>query len=118
MLPESAETATPTTGVAAGATDSESPRPPMAVAVVIDDHHFLHHPVVRKVGPAARDLRIVQRQVRELLLAVPPGQLANLRRADAAMAVVDDDVAAGPFGRRRQAIGGIWAGGIGHDHKS
>ena len=58
-------------------------RPPVPVAVAVDDHHFLHHPVVRQVGPAAGDFRVVQRKIRELFLAVPPRQLADLGRADA-----------------------------------
>jgi hypothetical protein len=90
-------------------------RAPMPLAVAIHDHHLLHQLVVRQVGIAARHLRIVQRQVGELPLAVPPGEFSYLRRADPAMAVVDDYVGAGPLigGRQRPRAGrqGLGAGG-------
>src|SRR6476659_1522433 len=54
---------------------------PMPPALAVDDHHLLHHPIMRKVRPAPGDLWIVQRKIRQLLLAIPPGKLANLGRA-------------------------------------
>ena len=58
------------------------------------------------LGPLLGNLRIVQRQIRQLLLTIPPGQLADLRSADAAVAVKDHHVGVG-------ALVGRWEGGHG-----
>ena len=68
---------------------------PVAVAAGVDDAHFLHHPLVGQVGPALGHLRVVQRQIREFALAVPPGQLADLGSANATVAVEDHHVGVG-----------------------
>lgn len=65
---------------------------PVPIASGVDDAHFLHHPLMGQIGPTLGDQRIVQRQVRELALAVPPGQFAHLSGTDTALPVVDHDV--------------------------
>jgi hypothetical protein len=87
---------------------------PMSTAEAIHDHHFLHHAVEWQVRPAAGNFGVVQRKIRELLLAIPPGQLADLGRADATLAIVDHDVALRPLRRRRQWYGGRLVGSDGH----
>ena len=47
---------------------------PVAIAGAVDDHHLLHQPIVRQVGPAAGDFGIVQREIRQMSLAIPPRQ--------------------------------------------
>ena len=67
----------------------------MAVAVGVDDAHFFEQAVVRQVGPTGGDFGVMQREVRQFFLAVPPGELVDLGRADAAVAIVEDDVSVG-----------------------
>lgn len=74
-------------------------RPPVAVATGVDDAHLLHHSLVCQVGPPLGDTRIVQRQIGEFFLAIPPRQFADLGGADSAVAVVDYHVGAGPLVR-------------------
>lgn len=76
---------------------SNGRRAAVTFALPIDDVHLLHHHVVRQVGVSAGHFGIVQGQIRQLVLTIPPGELANLRRADAAIAVVDDDIGVGPL---------------------
>ena len=66
--------------------------------MAIDDDHLLHQLLVRQIGIAPGDLGIVQREIAQLSLAVPPSELLDLRRADSAMAVVNDDVGIRPLG--------------------
>ena len=73
----------------------------MSAALVIDDYHFGHHSIVRQIGKALGHLGIMKRQVRKPRLAIPPRQLANLSRANAALAVVNYDVASRALGGRR-----------------
>jgi len=48
-------------------------------------------------------------------LAIPPGELPNLGRADSAVAVVNDDVGIGPLGRARQGAAlDLWLRGSRH----
>ncbi len=68
---------------------------PTPIAVSVDEAHLLHQPIGRQVGPALGDFGSVQRQVRQLSLAIPPRQLSDLGGADAAVAVVDDDIGVG-----------------------
>ena len=77
-------------------------RAPMPASTGVDDAHLGHQPFVRHIGPAPGDLRIVQRQVREPLLTVPPREFPHLGRADLAVAVVDDDVGFWALGGRRE----------------
>jgi len=67
----------------------------VAVAVGVDDTHFLHQPLVRQVGPAIHDFGVVHREIRQFFLAIPPRELADLGRADSAVAIVDDYVGVG-----------------------
>jgi len=80
------------------------------VAACVDEAHFFHQPIVRQVGPALGDVETVQRQIRKFVLAVPPRQFADLCGADAAVAVVDDDVGVG-------TLVGSWQGCglVGHE---
>ena len=78
---------------------------PVPVAAYVNDAHFFHQPIVGQIGPALGDFGIVQRQVRQPCLAIPPRQLANLRRANAAVAIVDDDVDVGTLVRSWQEHG-------------
>ena len=67
----------------------------MSGSARVHNAHFGHQPFVRHVGPAPRNFRVVKRKIGKSLLAVPPGQLANLGSADAAIAIEDHHVGAG-----------------------
>ncbi len=76
----------------------------MSVAPCVDDAHLLHEAVVGEIGPTCRDLGVVKREIGQLALAIPPGKFLDLSRADAAIAVVNDDIGCGAIigcGKRR-----------------
>ena len=77
---------------------------PMAIAAGVDDAHLGHQPIVRHVGPALSNLGVVQREIAELLLTVPPRQFANLRGANAAIAVENHHVGFRALVGRRQFV--------------
>src|SRR5262249_41949418 len=76
---------------------------PVAMTIAGDYRHFLHEPIVAHIRPAALDFGIVQRQVRQLILAVPPNKLLDLPRANAAFAVVDYHVGIRTVSRRGES---------------
>ena len=79
----------------------------VAAALAVDHVHLLHQHVVGEVREMLGDLGVVQREIGQFALAIPPSQLADLGGADAAIAVVNDDVGLGPVGwvGRRSAAG-------------
>src|SRR5438270_3613 len=76
----------------------------MPPSMAIDHHHLLHQPLVRQIRKASGDLRIVQREIAQLSLTVPPRELFDLCSANSAMPVVNHDIGIWPLCWRWQPL--------------
>ena len=71
--------------------------------LAVDQTHLLHETLGRHLGPTSGHFGIVEREIAELFLAVPPGQFADLGGANPTVAVEDYHLGVGPIGRAGQS---------------
>jgi hypothetical protein len=98
--------------------------PTIVSALGVDHVHLVHQPGMRKIGPAAGNFWVVQRQKGETAVPVPSSQALDLAGTESTLSVVDDHVRVGALAWRGQmgrgccrrshtpivqATAGVWA---------
>jgi hypothetical protein len=90
-----------------GDTTAQHPRhlgAPINLSLRVDQVDFPHQVLAIQPWPSPRYLGILQREERQPVTSIPSGQLLHRRRAQGALAIVDDHVGPGTLVRRRHLI--------------